>query len=70
MPVYDLLNPTKYVDKTLTKQRRELCNTCPERLAEYNNKPLTKTDQCPECHCFIHFKTMLSDDNVCPLGDW
>lgn len=69
MPVYDLLNPSQYADKTIVSERRNLCNTCPERLAKYSGQPLKKTDQCPICYCFIQGKTKIKREE-CPQGDW
>jgi len=69
MPVYDLLNPSQYADKTIVFYRRGLCDTCPERLAKYDSKPLKKTDTCPVCHCFIQGKTKIKRE-ACPQGDW
>jgi len=69
MPVYDLLNPNEYTDKLTVRERRALCDSCPERRAVYNGEPLKKIDQCPVCNCFIHLKTKLKNEE-CPQGDW
>jgi hypothetical protein len=69
MPVYDLLNPSQYADKTVVAERRQQCETCPERLAKYNGKPLSSTQNCPVCYCFIFGKTKIKRE-ACPNGDW
>lgn len=69
MPIYDLLNPSAYATKELTKKRRRICDSCPLRLREYKNNPLSKLDLCPECKCVIHLKTMIQRE-YCPFHDW
>ena len=69
MAIYDLLNPTRYVDKNLYLQRLSICNDCPERREHSQGRPLKKLSRCPECGCIISLKAKLSTEE-CPLGDW
>lgn len=68
MPIYDLVNPNKYVEKPVYQKRLSLCDSCPERL-ESNKKKLNKFSRCPMCGCIISLKAKLSTEE-CPLGDW
>jgi len=59
---WDLLNPaTEYVDASVSKERFDICLSCPELIK------LTK--QCKQCGCFMVLKTKLQDA-TCPLGKW
>lgn len=59
---WDLLNPnTVWATEEVSKQRFDLCNSCPELIK------LTK--QCKQCGCFMAAKTKL-DNATCPLGKW
>jgi hypothetical protein len=69
MAIYDLLDPNKYVSKEKLIERLTLCNSCPERLKDSNDKPLTKFSRCPEGGCFLRLKARLETEE-CPLGDW
>lgn len=69
MPIYDLLNPAKYVDREHYRERLRMCGTCPERLEDENNKPLSRLSTCPYCGCLCSLKAKI-DREDCPAGDW
>jgi hypothetical protein len=59
---WDLLNPNAdWADESLSKERYDICNSCPELIK------LTK--QCKKCGCFMAAKTKLQQA-TCPLGKW
>ena len=69
MPIYDLMNPNKYLPKQEYRERLAICNYCPERLKHSKGCELTKFSRCPECGCIISLKAKLSTEN-CPLRKW
>jgi predicted RNA-binding Zn-ribbon protein involved in translation (DUF1610 family) len=69
MPIYDLVNPSKYVSREEYQRRLRICNSCPLRLNASKGYKLTKFSRCPECGCIISLKAKLSTEN-CPVGEW
>jgi hypothetical protein len=59
---WDIVNPnTNWVDEKISKQRFDICKSCPELIA--------LTSQCKKCGCFMNLKTKL-EKAVCPIGKW
>jgi len=59
---WDFIDPnTKYVDESISKNRFDICLSCPELFQA--------TKQCKKCGCLMTLKTKLQDAE-CPLGKW
>jgi hypothetical protein len=51
----------QYVSEEIQKERQNICNRCPKRVAALN--------QCGVCKCFLSLKTTLKQES-CPEGKW
>ena len=59
---WDVVNPnTKWVDEKISKQRSDICKSCPELIKS--------TTQCKKCGCFMKVKTKM-EKATCPIGKW
>ena len=59
---WDLFNSSvEKADDTLSTQRMDICQKCPEFIA--------MTSQCKQCGCFMKLKTKLLQAK-CPIGHW
>jgi len=59
---WDIVNPnTAWVDEKISKQRFDICKSCPELIK--------LTTQCKKCGCFMNVKTKL-EKATCPIGKW
>lgn len=56
-----LTNEDQYVSEEIQKERQDICNGCPKRIAA--------TNQCGVCKCFISLKKTLKRES-CPEGKW